>query len=687
MKRIWKKRQEIGIKSLVGLMLALLLAGVAVADEGSTHKLDDVVVTATRTERIKEELPAAVTVIDKEELRQTPAMSPLELLDQAAGVISYNTKGFLSSSTANKTIVRGLGGISSGHVLVLVDGVPSNDTQSSIFHWNDLNPADIERIEIVRGPGSALYGSSAMGGVINIITAKPKEGFNGWVEGGYGTYNTWQSGAGVNGKTGRLGYYLSGRYRQSDGYVARPHDVRMDHNSKEEAIEAENARVKLSYDLTDTATIVVTASHSDFERTGQEKYIEDYVLFQKKIQRYGVQYHQKLGWGELKVNLFGDVKNGRYDSADSSTGYTTRKYIAYSDETNYGASVQVGFGLGEHQYITVGGDYKAGEQDQDKQYPADPGFTNINGGKEQLFALFAQDEINLLNEKLILNIGGRMDWWERFDGYSHDDGLSPNPGRVEYDSQSDSDFNPKFGFRYNITKSVGIRGTVGTAYKIPQMSNMYREFRYWSSIYQPNPNLGPEKSLSYDLGFDIQQGNFSFSLTGFRTDADDFIHYVEQGTDGSNTIYKYQNIGKVKIYGYEAEAKYRFHPDWQVFWNHVVNEPRIEEYDPDPTLEDKYLKNTPLEKTSIGIVFSNPDILTASLSARHVGTIYTKDDNSEHFGNYWTVNAKIGRKFRFNGYVLEASLEGQNLFNAEERENRYYRGPGSTYMCNLKFEW
>lgn len=79
--------------------------------------------------------------------------------------------------------------------------------------------------------------------------------------------------------------------------------------------------------------------------------------------------------------------------------------------------------------------------------------------------------------------------------------------------------------------------------------------------------------------------------------------------------------------------------------------------------------------------------MTVSLSARHVGTIYTKDDNSEHYGNYWTANAKIGRKFKFNGYALEASLEAQDLFNEEERESKYCVGPGSTYMCNLKFEF
>ena len=150
------------------------------SDEDKTYGMEDVVVTATRSERTKEEVPAAVTVISKTEIEQTPAMNPLDILDQSAGVIAYSTKGFLSSSTANNTIIRGLGGISSGHVLVLVDGVPANDTQSSLFHWNDLNPADVERIEIVRGPGSALYGSSAMGGVINIITARPKEGVDGW---------------------------------------------------------------------------------------------------------------------------------------------------------------------------------------------------------------------------------------------------------------------------------------------------------------------------------------------------------------------------------------------------------------------------------------------------------------------------------------------------------------------------
>ena len=470
--------------------------------------------------------------------------------------------------------------------------------------------------------------------------------------------------------------------------MARPEGQRVDHNSKEEEVEAHNERVKFSYDLTDRSAVAMSVSHSDYERTGQEKYIPDYVLYSHEINRYSLQYDQKFDFGDMKLTLYGMTRDGRYDSANSATKYTSVSYIANTDETNYGAMLQFGLDVNESNFLTLGGDFKIGDQSQDKDYPDDPDFMDINGGKEKTYALFAQDEITLFEDKLIFNIGGRMDWWERYDGYSHDDGLSPSPGRVEYESTSDSRFNPKFGFRYNINEMIGVRGTVGTAYKTPQMTNMYREFRYWSTIYKPNPDLQPEKSVSYDLGIDVKKDQFSFSLSAFRTDADDFIFYVDQGKDAAgNTIYQYMNIGEVVIKGYEAEASYRFHPDWKVFMNHVVNEARIETFEPNPGLEDKYLKNTPLEKTSVGIVFSNPDILTVSFSIRHVGTIYTKDDNSEEFGNYWTANAKITRKFKLNDYTVEAGLEAQNIFDELEQESATYVGPGSTVMGSIRFEF
>ncbi|MGD9247138.1 MAG: TonB-dependent receptor plug domain-containing protein, partial [Desulfobacteraceae bacterium] len=128
MKRIWKKRQSMGIKSFVGLMFALLLTGVAVAEEGATHKLDEIVVTATKTPKKLENVPAVVTIIGPEEIEATPARTVGDLLADLPGVFPSEPQG-VGVVTPQTVTMRGNG--FTGHTLVLVDGQrinsPSND--------------------------------------------------------------------------------------------------------------------------------------------------------------------------------------------------------------------------------------------------------------------------------------------------------------------------------------------------------------------------------------------------------------------------------------------------------------------------------------------------------------------------------------------------------------------------------
>ncbi len=228
---------------LTGLTLALVLAIPAMsvksqaagntatptdADNATSSaksgRLNEMVVTATRHEAAVDSVPNAVTVVTREQIDQMVAPTTIDILKNVPGVEVYNARGPLSSSTYNRIFMRGQGS-NPARNLIMVNGVPQLAAQSSDFEWSFINPRDIERIEVVRGPGSALYGSQAMGGVINIITRRPteKDGKT-TLEAKYGSMDTVSGAASYSRKVGDWGFFGSVAGGGTGGYNPIPGD-------------------------------------------------------------------------------------------------------------------------------------------------------------------------------------------------------------------------------------------------------------------------------------------------------------------------------------------------------------------------------------------------------------------------------------------------------------------------------
>lgn len=213
MKRTWKKRLAMGIKRLVGLMLALLMAGIAVAEEGASQKLEDMVVTATRTEKKVDEAPASVTVVTREDMHLKDVQKIDDALKHIVGAYIKRSKGIRDSLPSIS--LRGVPG--DERTLIMVNGLPVNDGYSSQVPWNQIPIDAVERIEVIRGPGSALYGGNAMGGVINIVLQEPAK-LTAHVRGGY-SWGDFTSDGGVdtNYEEYRAGLYVADRFAEKFG--------------------------------------------------------------------------------------------------------------------------------------------------------------------------------------------------------------------------------------------------------------------------------------------------------------------------------------------------------------------------------------------------------------------------------------------------------------------------------------
>ena len=213
------------LKTILWGLIGYPLSPVIAENIDTTVLLQEVVVSGSRQERPISRTPGMIQVISPLLLRTTPAQSVDGLLSMISGINTTRSDG-LSQLHTNVSI-RGLSGNEQGRTLVLYDGIPLNISDEGSVNWNSLQLNQIQRIEVLKGPGSSLYGNHAMGGVIHIISKKPTQPFAIDLAGNYGSLNSFKGSLGISRQVNeRWSWMLSTYYQQSDGFNPIPDSLR-----------------------------------------------------------------------------------------------------------------------------------------------------------------------------------------------------------------------------------------------------------------------------------------------------------------------------------------------------------------------------------------------------------------------------------------------------------------------------
>ncbi|MDA8098153.1 MAG: TonB-dependent receptor [Nitrospiraceae bacterium] len=501
-------------KVLVGAVIVLCSAFLSQAGaEEQNHQLGDVVVTATKTERESRDVTQSVTVLTGESIRKSSATTVAQALEQAVGmtVTDFGPAGAMATASIR--------GARYSQVLVMVDGVRMNSPRDGGVDLSALpvTLADIDRIEIVRGPSSALYGADAMGGVINIITKQPQYSSSrlGGSIGSHG-YDTIQAAAA--GRQGDTSYSVTGTRETSDGY------------RQNSDLEQWITNGRAGYAFSKDASVDVTANYIskdngvpgslEFPSPAARQFERELVL--------GANYRQKLSadW-DVKASASQTTDELRY--ADPAFMIDTK----HRSTTDRGEA-QATWLVNSWNLATVG--Y---EQRNDSLNSTDSGEHSTT-----IQSAFAQDEITVF-ESLIVVAGARYD--------SHS---------VYGDRTS-----PRVSGRYLIGKGTIIRASYGESFRGPTFNDLY-----WSDPYgnTGNPNLKPEVARETEAG--IEQdfgGGSSVKVTGFERKVENLIDWQEYAP----FQYMPVNIGKANIKGLEAEAGLRMFDSLGLFVNYTYMDP------------------------------------------------------------------------------------------------------------------
>ncbi len=421
-------------------------------------KLDQVVITATKTEHTLGDVPVAAEVITKEEIEQRQIKTIADALKLLTGVKINQTSG----SWGDKGKIE-MQGLAAKHTLILVDGQRWLGGHGDAIDMQSIPMEMVERIEVLKGPSSALYGSEAIGGVVNIITRQAKDKYSLSASAAVGSRATQIHEATGGIKLGGFGGLLSYTYRESDGV-----------NKETDRYSEHLLSANLGYELTPSVKLSVKPFYSEHK-----------MLYEARNQkRAGI--NSSLEWAPdalSKLDLRGSFFNYRHYTGDRSSDWDTD---AYDGEITYSRL------LFDRLMMTGGYQYSFEDiDDKGKEYKAD----------QKLNSFYLQSEINF--QPVVFVLGARLD--------DHD--------------KWGAEVNPKGSVLINVTKNLKLRGSVGTAFKSPSLAKLYANaWRMGPYMVYANPDLQPEKSIGYQVGAEYALlERHLFKVSAFRNNVKDMI--------------------------------------------------------------------------------------------------------------------------------------------------------------------
>ena len=649
------------------------------AEEKRVIKLDKISVTATRTVRPIIDVPSSVTVINTDQIEASPFERVEDILRTEVGIDNVRHYGSQTGGIKGPIDMRGVTGGITQRTLMLIDGVPQNDNANNSIGWiawSQIPKDAIERIEIVRGPSSALYGSEGLGGVINIITKKPKETGEASLTFKYGESDTHSEEAFFSQKFERFGVLLNGQYEESDGfYMVEPKQD----NDIERYRRSNRFLAKLSYDIDDMSDISFGFMRYEHKMNkGRE-----FFYGEKEDYRYWLEYSrkgQKLDWKALAY-VNDDDKTAYIDEKDHTAVNREERFPVFT----WGAELQSSINFSETSVLTVGAAYKDVHFEteyiylnpaEDREYEA--------GGDQSFISPFLNYEKKFFDDQLIFNVGGRYDFIESDNGKERDTHISKGYDNV-YPEKTWEEFSPKCGVVFRPDKNTAIRASVGKGFRAPTLFELYKTHTRSGNVTSANPDLEPEKIVSYELGAEkVFFDTVWARITYYQSYAEELI----AGRTVSVNQYERDNLDEVKIHGVEVELKWAA-TDWlSLFANYTYNSTRIEKDPVNPENEGNLINGYPKHKARAGVMYSDPRILDVNLSYNYRGKRYQDIENTTELKGFSTFDLSISRKL-FNH--VELSLNVENIFDKKyifgEYEDYDSVSPGRVVMGKLKFRF
>ncbi len=664
------------------LLLLLIPISAYAAEDAPGVTLPKVVVTATRSEDDPWKVPAKIEVIDEKTIELTVGETITEQLKKNSSLNVIEYPGALAGIG-----IRGFRPEFSGitkRSLLLINGRPAGATNLATILSNN-----IERIEVLKGPASSLYGAEAMGGVVNIITKKNTGAPTAMVEAGFGSFETDFQRAAVGGGLGKnYDFDLSvRRFEQSDDYRMGSGETRANTGYR-----TQNGSLRIGLDLAGGWRMDVSGDlyqGRDIETPG-DIFDGDSKSGSKDIDRYSMDLTVEGKTGPAnRLSVTAYRANETSENYKNYTGWSSPvpadPYRSYDSEIDWtGLQIKDVYDRAGYTLI-VGADYQEIEkksrsynQDGTRKAPYSPDEGRTNR------AAYVETVWRLLDERLTLTAGAR------YDAFDVETKKTPYKTDFTPNTEGFSTLSPRAGLNYLAGNGIRIHSTVGKAFVPPTAAELAgyseRVVSGTTMITRGNPDLDPESSITYDVGvgYERPEWGLAMDITYFYTDVDDKIIKV---TSGNTTTYR--NSLSAEMEGIEA----LFSMDigtilgWSRSLSVFVNSTRMlnaEEEQEDGTVKD--IHNVARYTVNYGVGYDD-GTLEARLHLRSRGRMKDTDWNAAgypevEYPSFTVVDLTVGVTPR-KGHRI--TLKADNLLDEDYYEKKGYPKPGRAFYLSYRY--
>lgn len=622
-----------------------------------------VVVTATRTETRLSDVAGSAVVLNPQDLQSTPALLIDDKLRQVPGFSLFRRSG---SRTANPTSqgvsLNGLGASGASRVLVLEDGVPLNDPFGGWIYWARIPQEEVADVEVVRGGISSLYGSNALGGVIQFRSRQEEApGFS--LETSYGSEETPDLTFQTGGQHGPWDAAVSADFFRTDGYVLVPVE---DRGSVDTPANARHADLDLMLGRTfgEHTRIFGRGSYfTEARHNGTPVQTNDTQIGQGVL---GID--TQLGSaGPISLRLFGDMQG--YDQNFSSVA-ADRMSESLTDAQHVpaeqlGGSASWSRGLGSRQTLVAGLDTQEvmGWSDESIFNSGNHLRDTVAGGRQRTIGFYGEDVVRI-TPTWILTLGGRMDHWRNFDAASFRAPITP-PGPATLTAlteRSENAFSPRISLLHAVNSHVSLTAAMYRAFRSPTLNELYRPFRVGNVLTNANPDLAAERLTGAEAGANISALNNRLTLRGnfFWDDIVDPIANVTLSTTPSLITRQRQNLGRTRSRGVQIDATERLSSTVTVSGGYEFVDATVVQFPANTGLIGLRLPEVPRHQFTLQARYWNPRRLMLSVQGRYSSSQFDDDQNTLLLGQYFALDLIAGRSL---GHGVEVFGAFENILN------------------------
>jgi outer membrane receptor protein involved in Fe transport len=610
--------------------------------------LETVTVTAYRSPLSSSDSAASERVLNTQQLQQSAAVLLDGKLRQVPGFELFRrTSSLVANPTTEGVSLRGLGSTAASRSLVVFDEVPLNDPYGGWIHWGELPPLVIHSVEVVRGGASDLYGSSAIGGVINVLPIRPQAStFE--LSSSYGSLATSNNALLATLRKGAWSGMGAAGLVATDGYILVAPDQRgpIDQPSN---VHAQNGLVEIDRQIHGDDRLFLRGNVLNEARHNGTPLTTNGT----RLWRYAT----GADTSQLTLRLFGSSEHYRQNFSSIAPGRASEKLTRYAEDpaSELGASARWHLAFGNSFLALAGADTHDVRASDNETLLATDGLLDTSARQRQTGVY---GEALATPKQWTLNASGRVDHFSNFDAVQY----TAPATRAALPAFSETVFDPRLGIVRRIGQNFALSASGFRAYRAPTQNELYRTGQVGQQVTLPNNNLRSERATGWETGFQAGLPRLASTLrvSYFWTRVNRPITALTLSTTPTQTILQRENLGRIESRGLSLDYAVQPAPWIALEGGYQYAVATVTQYKQQPQLVGNWIPQVARNMATAQLRLSRPRLGLLSLQARMSGHQFDDDANQYLLHSYFRLDAYASRNI---GRHLQIFASGENLFD------------------------